>query len=60
MPASASRRGLAARLRSGVRAFLLSDEPPEWFWKATGVGRPSLSGVTVTDQTYPSGEPHLA
>jgi HK97 family phage portal protein len=51
MPAVAPGRGLVSRLRAGVRAFLLSDEPPEWFWKATGVARPSLSGVTVTDQT---------
>ena len=51
MPSNGPRRGLASGVLSGVRAFVLSDEPPEWFWKATGVGRPSLSGVTVTDQT---------
>lgn len=44
-------RGLVSRLRSGVRAFLLSDEPPEWFWKTHGVSRPTLSGVSVTDET---------
>jgi HK97 family phage portal protein len=44
-------RGLIARLRTGVRAFLLSDEPPEWFWRTPGVGQPTGSGVTVTDQT---------
>ena len=44
-------RGLVSRLRSGVRAFLLSDEPPEWFWRTPGVGQPTGSGVTVTDQT---------
>ncbi len=40
-----------ARARSGLRAFLLSDEPPEWFWRSPGVGQPTGSGVTVTDQT---------
>ncbi|MCE9635845.1 MAG: phage portal protein, partial [Planctomycetes bacterium] len=44
-------RGLLTRLRTGVRAFLLSDEPPEWFWRTPGVGRPTGSGVHVTDQT---------
>ena len=44
-------RGLLARLRTGVRAFLLSDEPPEWFWRTPGVRQPTISGATVTDQT---------
>ena len=48
---AAGRRSLVSRLRSSVRAFLLSDEPPEWFWKSHGVSRPTLSGVAVTDQT---------
>ncbi len=51
MSTLAPRRGLLSRLRSGLRAFLLSDEPPEWFWKTPGVGRPTASGVSVTDQT---------
>jgi HK97 family phage portal protein len=50
MPAGLS-RGFVSRLRSGVRAFLMSDEPPESFWRWPGVGRPTASGVTVTDQT---------
>src|SRR5262245_6211271 len=45
------RRGLVAQLRSGVRVFLLSDEPPDSFWKWRGVGAPTLSGINVTDQT---------
>lgn len=43
--------GLFARLRTGVRTFLLNDDPPEWFWRTPGVGQPTGSGVTVTDQT---------
>lgn len=44
-------RGLLARFRTGIRAFLLGEEPPEWFWKTPGVGQPTGSGVTLTDQT---------
>ena len=51
MPDRASRRGFVSRLRSGVRAFLLSEEPPESVWKRPGIGRTTLSGVAVTDQT---------
>ncbi|MCG3135059.1 MAG: hypothetical protein HMLKMBBP_02562 [Planctomycetes bacterium] len=51
MPDAPSRRSLVSRLRAGARAFLLSEEPPESFWKWPGVGRPTLSGVSVTDQT---------
>ena len=51
MPSPSSRRSLFARVRSGLRAFLLSDEPPEWFWRTPGVSQPATSGVTVTDQT---------
>lgn len=38
---SAPVRGLLARLRTGVRAFLLSDEPPEWRRRTPGVGQPT-------------------
>lgn len=51
MSASASPRTVASRVRAAVRAFLLSDEPSESFWNWRGVGRPTLSGVAVTDQT---------
>jgi HK97 family phage portal protein len=51
MAGPAHPRSLVARLRSGVRAFLLSDEPPEWFWRSHGVSAPTASGVSVTDQT---------
>ena len=51
MPDAPSRRSLVSRLRAGARAFLLSEEPPESFCKWPGVGRPTLSGGTVTDQT---------
>jgi HK97 family phage portal protein len=51
MPDPATSRTIASRVRSAVRAFLLSEEPPESFWKWRGVGRPTLSGVAVTDQT---------
>jgi len=47
----AARRTLTSRARSALRAFLLSEEPPESFWRWPGVGRPTASGVTVTDQT---------
>jgi hypothetical protein len=39
-----------SRLQRSVRTFLLSDEPPEWFWRFPG-GQPTVSGATVTDQT---------
>jgi HK97 family phage portal protein len=42
---------LVTRFRSAVRAWLLSDEPPESFWRGIGVAPTALSGVTVTDQT---------
>ena len=45
------RRGLLTRARDRLRAWLISDEPPESFWNWRGAGRPSLSGVTVTDDT---------
>ncbi len=51
MPTVRRPRSLAVRLRSGLRAWLLSDEPPESFWNWRGVGKPSFSGVTVTDET---------
>jgi hypothetical protein len=38
-------RRVLARVRTGVRAFLLSDEPSEWFWRTPGVGQLSGSGV---------------
>lgn len=51
VPSRPPRRSLAARVRSGLRAFLLSDELPQWLWRTPGVGQPVTSGVTVTDQT---------
>lgn len=47
MPAS---RGLVARTRAALRAWLWSDEPPESFLRSVG-GGPTLSGVHVTAQT---------
>jgi HK97 family phage portal protein len=51
MPRPARRRDLVSRLRSGVRAFLMSEEPPESFWRWRGVGPPSATGVIVNDAT---------
>ncbi len=51
VPSPSSRRSLIARVRSGIRAFLLSNEPPAWFWRTPGVNQPVTSGVTVTDQS---------
>lgn len=44
-------RPILDRLRAAVRAFQMSDEPPEWFWKSPGVSRPALSGAVVTEET---------
>lgn len=44
-------RGLKDRLRSAVHAFLMSDEPSEWFLRSAGVTPPTASGANVTDQT---------
>lgn len=44
-------RPILDRLRAAVRAFQMSDEPPEWFWKSAGVSRPTLSGVRVTEES---------
>jgi hypothetical protein len=51
MPGPTVHRSLVARHRSGLPAFLLSEEPPEWFWRSPGVTAPPASGVSVTDQT---------
>lgn len=47
----APRRGPFSRLKRALRSWLISDEPPEWFWKVPGVSRPTASGVHVTDET---------
>lgn len=46
-----SARTLPQRLRAAVRAFVVSDEPPEWFWNVPGVSRPASSGAHVDEQT---------
>ncbi len=51
MPGARLSRSIASRVRAAFRAFLLSDEPPEWFWRTPGVGQTTGSGVSVTDQT---------
>lgn len=44
-------RGLTDRIRHGVRAWLMSDAPPEQFLRGvTGVSAAAGSGVHVTDQ----------
>ena len=45
------RRSLTSRLRSDVRAFLLSEGPPESYWRWPGVGRSSAKNIHVNDQT---------
>lgn len=47
----APRRGPISRLKRVLRSWLISDEPPEWFWKLPNVSRPTSSGVHVTDET---------
>jgi HK97 family phage portal protein len=51
MPSRDRPRGLLDRLRHSVRAWLISDEPPESFWRSRGVSSTTGSGVAVTDET---------
>ncbi len=44
-------QGALGSVRRRLRAWLLSDKPPESFWRGVGVAPTALSGVTVTDQT---------